>query len=84
MSRREPAFAVEVSEKNLAVILSEAGPHLSKALLKGWLEVHDGGYFVRAPGEPWDCDLFEPDVFSEFYRFRRRDEGVLFREIIAK
>lgn len=82
--RREPAFAVVISNENLQVILSEAGPHLSRAMIQGWLNVHDGGYFVRAPGEPWDCDLFEVDIFPEFYKFRRRDEGALFREIIAK
>lgn len=84
MSEREPAFAIEVTVENMQVILSEAGPHLTKEMLVGWLDTFEGGFFVRHPGEAWDCDLFDADIFSDFYKFRRRDDPELFKRIVLK
>lgn len=84
MGRKRASYAIEISERNVPAIVSEAGPHLTRQMVLGWLEVYDEGYFVRDPGSPWDCDMFEESVFHDFFRFRYSDDSVLFREIIAK
>lgn len=78
------AWAVEITEENVSVIVSEGGKKLTREGLLEWIEDYGdgGGYFVRDEESfVMDCCLFTPIVFFRIYKFRNEDVGTLFREV---
>lgn len=79
------AWAVEITEENVNVIVSEGGTKLDRQGLLDWIEDYGdgGGYFVRDDESfVMDCSLFTPLVFFRIYKFRNEDSGALFREVV--
>lgn len=75
------AYAAELSEKNYQAIASEKpGFDLDEA--RAWVEEHQGGFFVRDEGSPFDCEYIAPIVFYEMYRFDGFNENVIFHKIV--
>lgn len=79
------AYACLITKENLSSvvnIIASEKPGFDLEELKGWLEMHGRGYFIRDEGSPWDCTYMNVYIFHEVYaRDTPEDQGEIFRRI---
>lgn len=77
------AYACHISRETMGAIASEK-PGFNREEFEQWLETHDGGFFVRDEGYPFDCQYLAELVFHQIYIFEEFKETDLFHRIIRK
>lgn len=81
----DSAYACHISLENMGAIASEK-PDFNREEFFQWMKEHDGGFFVRDAGSPWDCMYLAELVFHQIYMFEldNFNSTNLFHRIIRK
>ena len=77
------AYACRISSENFGAIRSE-NPNFNLEETKVWLDHHEGGFFLRDEGSPFDCHYIVDEIFHQLYAFEAFDKNAIFHRLIRK